>query len=134
MISTRAAWERLWETLWQPGPRPYVDFDRQIVLAVFGGEQRSGGHRVEIIGVQARAAAPAAAGGGRAAAGSTVDAGVIDVTVLQEGPAPGRVATLVLTYPGHLVLIERSAVEASGARSVRFWDQDGACLAALSFS
>lgn len=113
VVTAAAEWERLWSELWQPGERPAVDFGRYVVLAVFAGEKPTGGHQIEIVAV--RAAAPA-----------------IDAVVRQERPQHGQFATLVFTYPGHLVLVERQTLESLGIQRVRFCQVDGGHLDEVS--
>jgi hypothetical protein len=86
--------QKAWQTLWaqhataSPAAPPAVDFSREIVLAVFAGERRTGGYEVTITAVEAR-------GGG------------VLVTYREAKPAPGIFLIQQLTHPYHFVIIPR---------------------------
>ena len=56
VIKTEAEWKTLWQTHAQPqAPAkelPRVDFDKEMVVAVFLGEKPTGGYRVEITAIE----------------------------------------------------------------------------------
>lgn len=103
VVRTSDAWAELWAAISQPvhpaPPAPVIDFDKEMVIVVAMGEQRSGGYQVTIERVSE------AADGG------------IDVVVLTQRPGAGCVTTAVLTQPLDIVRVPRR----DGA--VRFWDQ-----------
>lgn len=93
VIRTEDAWRTLWQ--WHVAgvePRrdlPGVDFSREMVVAVFVGEQRTGGALVEVLG-------------------ATVEGGVLRVRVRETPAPPGGIGLSVLTQPFHLVLLPRA--------------------------
>jgi hypothetical protein len=88
--------EQAWQTLWkqhasrvvEPPPAPAIDFSQVSVLAVYMGEQRTGGHSVEVTSVQK-------------------ENNVLTVTVRETRPGPGTITTMALTQPYHLVTIPK---------------------------
>ena len=82
--------------------RPKVDWEKEMVLALFAGEKPTGGFKVEIekvIQVQVKDKK-----GGRETLRTK------DLVVLYRGtaPAPGAAATDALTYPAHVVVVPKS--------------------------
>ena len=83
-----------WETLWQkhvssqssPPSLPAVDFSNEIVVAIFLGEKPTGGHGVEIIGVDS-------------------SDGAVTVSFAEKGPRPGDMQIQAFTQPFHIVRI-----------------------------
>jgi hypothetical protein len=88
--------EQAWETLWRQhtsrvvnGPgAPAIDFSQKSVLAVYMGEQRTGGYSVAVTSI-------------------TRENGRLTVTVRQTRPGPGAITTMALTQPFHLVRIPK---------------------------
>lgn len=78
----------LWSRLVQPQERPAVDFTREWVLGAFMGERPTGGYRIDIQEVRLK---------GRE----------ITAVVTQKQPGPDDFVTMVFTYPGHVVAVER---------------------------
>lgn len=85
-----------WNTHWAkhasvvvpvPGAPP-VDFSQNSIVAVYMGEQRTGGYSLEITSVQ-------------------LTDGKLLVTVRQGRPAPGAITTQALTQPYHMVAIPK---------------------------
>lgn len=89
-VLNEAAWQRLLPALYGPLPRGAVDWEREAVIGVFLGMKPSGGYAVAIEGVRR-------AGGQR-----------LEVTVRVREPGPGEFVTMVTTFPGHLVRIDRN--------------------------
>lgn len=85
-----------WQALWQrhaPGrPSPDVDWATRMAVGVFLGTRPSGGYGVEITGIRRE--------------GETMI-----VEWAERQPAPGQMATQVLTAPAHLVSVPRHAGE-----------------------
>ena len=81
-----------WSTLWTQHAgdraRPAVDFNREMVLAVFLGTRSSGGYAVEIVGARE-------------------EGGALVVTYRESRPQPGTVAAQVLTSPYHVVAVPK---------------------------
>jgi hypothetical protein len=81
-----------WNTLWSQHAgekaRPAVDFNREIVLAVFLGTRPSAGYSVEIVGARE-------------------EGGALVVTYRESRPQPGAVAAQVLTSPYHFVAVPK---------------------------
>jgi hypothetical protein len=86
------AWAKLWAELQkivEPVPAlPEVDFERQMVLAVFLGQRSSGGHSVRIESVKR-------------------DGDELAVSVSVRSPPPGGMVTMALTQPYDIVVVER---------------------------
>lgn len=78
----------LWQGLVQPRERPEVDFAREWVLAAFMGEKPTGGFRVTIDQVERR--------------GEEIRA-----QISEREPGPDDFVTMVFTYPGQVVAVER---------------------------
>ena len=75
----------------RPVPPPEVDFKKEMVLAVFIGEKRTGGYSVEI-------------------KSAVEENGKLVVTVSETAPKPDAIVTQALTSPFHLVAVKRSAL------------------------
>ncbi|TVQ39612.1 MAG: protease complex subunit PrcB family protein [Spirochaetaceae bacterium] len=83
-----ALWAELYRTRHPEPPMPVVDFDHEVVVAVFQGRQPSGGYAVEVQAVRRI---------GRRAV----------VHVAQTVPEPGDMVTMALTAPYHVVRFTR---------------------------
>ncbi len=81
-------WNAHWRAVEQEAPRP-IDPAREMAIVVFLGERRTGGHTVEITGVESSAE------------------GLI-VTVRETAPPPGAMVTQALAQPWALALLPRS--------------------------
>jgi len=93
VIKTEEAWQVLWQQHIagvEPRPEiPMADFSRQMVVAVFMGEQRTSGGTVEVL--------------------EATQEGTALVVQIRETPAPaGSVGLPVLTQPFHFALLPRS--------------------------
>ena len=91
-----------WIDLWQqhtsnaepPPPIPQVDFTRYSVVAVFAGEQPTGGYSVEILSAET--------------SGSQLkDRSLIAITVQYRQREAGDFVTEALTYPYHIIRIPK---------------------------
>lgn len=95
VIKSDSEWKALWishESL-APPPKetPPVDFQTEIVVAVFSGEKRTGGYGIEITGIEED---------------STKH--VVQVFVRESKPPTGAIMTQNLTHPYHIVKVTRS--------------------------
>lgn len=88
VIRDPARWRQLWRLTGQPGPPPAVDFDSQMVIGVFMGEQSSGGYGIRIDRII-----------------ETADS--LRVEAVLHRPAPGSMVTLALTQPWVIVRLPR---------------------------
>ncbi|MBI3911589.1 MAG: protease complex subunit PrcB family protein [Armatimonadetes bacterium] len=95
VVNTSAQWRALWRehtaSVAPPPSVPAVDYEREMVLAVLMGEQRTGGYAVEIAAVRA----------GRQE---------VCVVVRETRPEPGQPVTQALTQPFHFVAVPRSSL------------------------
>ena len=91
-----------WSNLWQqhtyntepPPPVPQVNFNSYSIVAVFAGEQPTGGYSVEILSVETSSS-------------QTKEQGAIIITVQYCQPSAGDFVTEALTYPCHLIRIPK---------------------------
>jgi hypothetical protein len=67
---------------------PRFDWDKQMLISVSGGTQRTGGYSVEITSLK-------------------VEGGKLKVGWKLNAPAPGGIVTQVITHPGVTVLVDR---------------------------
>jgi hypothetical protein len=89
-----------WNNLWQqhtsntepPPPVPRVDFTRHSVVAVFAGEQPTGGYSVEILSAET--------------SGSQTQE-QLAITVQYRQPNAGDFVTEAFTYPYHMIRIPK---------------------------
>ncbi len=89
-----------WSNLWQqhtyntepPPPVPQVDFTPYSVVAVFAGEQPTGGYSVEILSVET--------------SGSQTQE-QLAIRVQHRQPGAGDFVTEALTYPYHIIRIPK---------------------------
>lgn len=92
LVTDEAAWKAQWQQMSAtqvPAPAaPALDFSQQAVLAVYMGEQRTGGYAIEITGVE-------------------LTNGKLRVTVRQTRPGQGAMVTQALTQPFHVVRIPK---------------------------
>lgn len=108
VVTSRAQLEDLWSYLWQPGPLPKVDFDREVLLGVFLGECATGGYDIRIHRISKRR-------------------GQLIVHIKIQRPRPQDLVTMVVTYPGHIVSIPRETLV--GVKTVIFQNQNRELLA-----
>lgn len=103
-IATQEAFDTLWEEHAGPDKQPpTVDFDKQTVLAIFAGPKKSGGYSIKITTIKL--------------AGKE-----LQVRYHLTEPEKGKFTSQVLTYPSHIVTIDRQ--KASGDfDSVKFIEE-----------
>lgn len=75
----------------RPMPPPEVDFKKEMVLAIFMGEQSTGGYAVEI-------------------KDAVEENGKLVVTVLERSPGPDSIVTQAFTNPFFVAAVKRSAL------------------------
>ncbi len=92
-ITDPDGFESLWETT-QTGARPSVDFERDGVIAVFLGEQPTGGHSIRV---------------DRAVLGDDE----LMVEVVLQSPGPECITTQALTRPYQMVSVPQVAEQAT---------------------
>lgn len=91
VIRDQAALENLWENF-SDEEMPEVDFENQMMLAVFMGEKPTGGFSVEITEII-----------------ETEDS--VEVLIKETIPGEDDMVTTALTYPEHIVISERCEKE-----------------------
>ena len=95
-VRSQSEWQKLWRqhssTSTASVPLPVVDFDKEIVAAVFLGERPTGGYSVEISAAE-------------------VTGSLLTVFVKETSPNPGAIVTQGITQPFHIVRIEAATVE-----------------------
>jgi PrcB C-terminal len=94
-LQTAARNQAEWDSLWKkhsvetnPPPPPFVDFKKQIVVAVFLGEKPTGGYDVEIVRAEQ-------------------SDGALVLHYREKNPLPGSIAIQALTQPFHIIQIVR---------------------------
>jgi PrcB C-terminal len=92
-LQTVARNQTEWEAVWKkhsvetnPPPPPFIDFKRQIVVAVFLGEKPTGGYDVEIIRVDQ-------------------SDGALVIHYREKSPLPGSIAIQAMTQPFHIIQV-----------------------------
>ena len=88
VLRDRAAWNAFWPGVQQPPPRSF-DPDREMAVAVFAGERRTGGFSLSVV-----SASPAN--------------GRFVVTYLESPPPRGAMVTQALTSPWALAVVPRT--------------------------
>jgi len=95
-IRSQTEWQKLWRehtsTSTASAPLPTVDFDKEIVAAVFLGEKPTGGYNVEISSTE-------------------VTDSLLTIFVKETSAKPGAIVTQGFTQPFHIVRIEAATVE-----------------------
>ena len=96
VVSRRAAdWRDLWiahrSGAVTPQDPPIVDFEKEMVLAIFLGEKLTGGYRSEIVSV-----------------GEDRASGQLRVVWRQFKPPAGAITTQALTQPFHIVKVQKN--------------------------
>jgi hypothetical protein len=93
-----------WKVLWKehaPGrPMPAVDFAKSMVVGVFLGSRSTSGHGVTITGVEK-------------------DGATVTVAYREERPGPRDIVAQVITFPHHLVRVDRTGGEVKFVRAER---------------
>ena len=98
VVRTPAEWKAFWKENWPGLPMPAVDFTKSMVIGVFLGSRPTGGYRVTITGIESEGANVA-------------------VTYREDRPGARDILAQVLTFPHHLVRVERVAGEVKFARA-----------------
>lgn len=92
-VKDKEGWADLWAQHTSrvvPVPMlPEVDFSREMVVAAFMGEKRTGGYDIEIIS-------------------ATRTAEAVSILFTERAPAPDRFVIQVLTHPYHVVRVART--------------------------
>jgi hypothetical protein len=91
--------EKDWKDLWQahtaittpPKPLPAVDFEKEMIVAVFGGEKPSGGHGIEILKIEEDSVQREAR-----------------ATFRETKPPAGAMVTGALTQPYHIAKLKKT--------------------------
>jgi hypothetical protein len=95
-IRSQTQWQALWSRhssiSTNPSAAPAIDFDKEIVAAVFLGEKPTGGYGVEISSAEVADRA-------------------LTVFVRETSPKPGAIVTQAINQPFHIVRIETAGVE-----------------------
>lgn len=84
---TAAEWTALWKAH-DAKPAPVVNFDREIVVALFMGSRPTAGYSVAIVAV-------------------TEHDGALVVTYKETAPPPGAITAQILTFPYHIVALPK---------------------------
>ena len=88
VVRTAEAWKALWREHAPGQPMPAVDFTKSMVVGVFLGSRNTAGYRVTITGID------------------TGGSGAV-VTYREDRPGARDVLAQVITFPHHLVRVER---------------------------
>ena len=100
-IRSQSEWQKLWREHTSPSaapvPLPAVDFDKEIVAAVFLGEKPTGGYGVEIFAAE-------------------VTDSSLTIFVKETSPTPGAILTQGFNQPFHIVRIETHGIESVSFR------------------
>ncbi len=95
VIKNEAEWKKLWQTHAQPQvpakELPPVDFDKEMVVAVFLGEKPTGGYKAEITAIE-----------------EDREKGQLRIVTRESKPPTGSIAIQALTQPYHIVRVKRS--------------------------
>jgi hypothetical protein len=100
VVRTAAEWKALWKAHAPSQPMPAVDFTKSMVIGVFLGSRSTGGYGVTITGIES-------------------DGGSVTVSYREERPGARDMLAQVITFPHHLVRVERTAGEVTFARGER---------------
>jgi hypothetical protein len=100
VVRTPEAWKALWKEHAPGRPMPAVDFATSMVVGVFLGSRNTAGYRVTITGIER-------------------DGANVAVTYREERPGGGDILAQVMTFPHHLVRVERVAGEVKFGRAER---------------
>ncbi len=96
VLRTEEEWQRFWRRHASSDP-PVVDFSREMVIAAFMGEQRTGGFSIEIQKVEDKG-------------------GLLKVLVQKTLPAPESPVLQVLTQPYHIIKLAKTELPVRFAR------------------
>jgi hypothetical protein len=96
VIRMEAEWEKLWKRHGAlrvpPEPAPAVDFEKEMVVAVFMGQKSTGGYAIEIKRIETTASR-------------------LRITVERKEPGPDAIVTQALTAPFHFVAVRKSELK-----------------------
>lgn len=92
VVKDEKAWEEVWQAMYgNVRPMPViekVDFEANMVIAVFMGTRNSGGYGIRVTGID--------------------EDGKITAKVKQHSPPPDAMLTMALTAPFHVVVVPKS--------------------------
>jgi hypothetical protein len=97
VVRTPEEWKALWKAHAPDQPMPAVDFTKSMVIGVFLGSRNTAGYRVSITGIER-------------------DGAIVVVTYRDERPGARDILAQVITFPHHLVRVERLAGEVRFSR------------------
>lgn len=100
VVRTAEEWKALWKEHSPGRPLPAVDFTKSMVVGVFLGSRSTSGHGVTISGVEK-------------------DGATVTVTYKEERPGPRDIVAQVITFPHHLVRVDRADGEVKFVRAER---------------
>lgn len=92
VIKSSKEWANLWVKIGNTKIVPVIDFNRDMIIAVFQGENSTGGYDIEIGSI-------------------TEKENTIDVSVTESSPGKNCMVTQAFTSPFHIVKIQRSDKE-----------------------
>ena len=98
VVRTADEWKALWKEHAPDRPRPAVDFTKSMVLGVFLGSRNTAGYRVTVTAIERQGA-------------------TLAVTYREERPGARDILAQVITFPHHLVRVERIAGEVRFTRA-----------------
>jgi hypothetical protein len=97
VITTAPEWEELWRAHRSARPRdqppPALDASREVIVAVFLGEKRTGGYAIDVVRVEEDRADRS-----------------VKVFIRETSPPPGAMVTQALTQPYHIVRLRKVAL------------------------
>jgi hypothetical protein len=100
VVRTPEQWQALWKEHALGRPMPAVDFTKSMVIGVFLGSRSTGGYRATITAIESEGASVA-------------------VTYREERPGARDILAQVITFPHHLVRLERVPGEVTFSRAAR---------------
>ena len=100
VVRTPEEWKALWKEHAPGRPMPAVDFSKSTVIGVFLGSRNTAGYRVTITGIER-------------------DGATVAATYREERPAARDIVAQVITFPHHLVRVERIEGEVKFVRAER---------------
>jgi len=100
VVRTPEEWKALWQEHAPGQPVPAVDFTKSMVIGVFLGSRSTAGYRVTITAIER-------------------DGPNVAVSYREERPGARDILAQMLTFPHHLVRVERIAGEVKFARAER---------------
>jgi hypothetical protein len=98
VVRTAEEWKSIWKEHAPGRPMPAVDFTKSMIIGVFLGTRNTAGYRVTITGIER-------------------DGATVAVTYREARPRAGEMLAQVLTFPHHLVRVERSEGEVRFTRA-----------------